>query len=67
MVAIDDENQKLLVNYLKQQKSKNQSKDLKQKIIGFKMIRDEEFETLKIDFGESFSFWATDLEKTKLM
>ena len=64
LVAIDSENRNILSDYWKATKGKQKGKS--PKIKGYKLIPDEEFQSLKIDFSESFQFEAKNLVQTKL-
>ena len=66
LVALDAENRKLLSNYWKSNKGKKKTTVPQIQVNGYKLILDEEFETLKIDFSELFSFEAKDLIKAKM-
>lgn len=65
IVALDAENRVLLTNFWKNNKGKYKGTTAKLKIAGFKLVLDEEFESLKIDFSQSFQFEAGELEKVK--
>jgi len=65
-VALDPENSKALSSYWKTNKGKQKGLLPKLTITGFKLVFDEEFQSLKIDFSESIAFEAKDLQPTKL-
>lgn len=65
-VALDSETRKILSTYWKANKGKQKGMLPKLKITGYKLVFDEEFQSLKIDFTESFEFEAKDLHQTKL-
>ena len=65
-VALDPENRKALSTYWRANKGKQKGMLTKLKITGYKLVFDEEFQSLKIDFSESFTFEARDLQQTKL-
>jgi len=65
LVAIDTKNRKLLLNYWKSSKGKKKETLKKIKVSAYKMIEDEEFQSLKIDFTQSFQFDAKELVKIK--
>ncbi|HNW49566.1 MAG TPA: hypothetical protein PKH79_00705 [Prolixibacteraceae bacterium] len=66
-VALDSANRKLLSDYWKANKGKQKTTAPKLMIPGYKLVMDEEFQSLKIDFTEVFQSEAKDLEKTKLL
>jgi hypothetical protein len=65
-VALDDENNKMLSTYWKAKKAKQKGLPSTLKVKGYKLVFDEEFQSLKIDFSEIFQFDANDLHRTKL-
>jgi len=66
VVALDEENRKILTTWWKENNGKQQGVLPKLKVTGFKLINDEEFQSLKIDFSESFQFEAKELQKVNL-
>lgn len=65
-VALDSKTRKTLSTYWKANKGKQKGMLPKLKITGYKLVFDEEFQSLKIDFTETFEFEAKDLHQTKL-
>jgi hypothetical protein len=65
LIALDAENRKLVSTYWKTNKSKQKGTLPNQKVTGFKLVPDEEFQSLKIDFSQSFQFEAKHLQQTK--
>jgi len=65
-IALNDENKQILSSYWKANKGKQKGTLPKLKITGYKLVFDEEFQSLKIDFAETFEFEAKDLHQTKL-
>jgi len=66
LVALDSENRKMLSTYWKTNKGKQKGTLPSLKLTGYKLALDEEFQSLKIDFSNSFQFEAKDLQQTKL-
>jgi hypothetical protein len=64
LVALDAENRKLVSTYWKTNKGK-QGTLPKFKVTGYKLVPDEELQSLKIDFTQSFLFEAKHLLQTK--
>jgi hypothetical protein len=65
LIALDAENRKLVSTYWKTNKGKQKGALPNQKVTGFKLVPDEEFQSLKIDFTQSFQFEAKHLQQTK--
>jgi hypothetical protein len=65
LIALDAENRKLLSTYWKTNKGKQKATLLKMIVTGYKLVTDEEFQSLKIDFTQSFQFEAKHLLQTK--
>lgn len=65
LIALDDENGKAVSTYWKTNKGKQKGALPNLKVTGFKLVPDEEFQSLKIDFTQSFQFEAKHLLKTK--
>ena len=65
LVALDGENQELLLNYWRTNSGNKSGTNANTKISGYKLILDQEFQSLKIDFSEIFQFEAKDLLQTK--
>jgi len=63
LVAIEGDDCKLIKDYFKKYKGKTEKPN--DEVPGFKMIKDEEFESLKIDFEHPFKFKIKDLVKVK--
>jgi len=66
LVALDVENRKLLSTYWRTNKGKQKGHLPKLNVTGYKLITDEEFQSLKIDFSQSFQFEAKHLSQIKL-
>jgi len=65
-VAVDDENKQIISTYWKTNKGKQQATLPGLKVTGYKLVFDEEFQSLKIDFTSTFQFEARELHPTKL-
>jgi len=65
LIALDAENSKMVSTYWKTNKSKQKGALPNLKVTGYKLVPDEEFQSLKIDFTQSFQFEAKHLLKTK--
>jgi hypothetical protein len=65
LVALDSENRKLVSTYWKTNKGKQKGTLPNLKVTGFKLVPDEEFQSLKIDFSQSFQFETKHLQQTK--
>jgi hypothetical protein len=65
LIALDAENRKMVSTYWKTNKGKQKGTLPNQKVTGFKLVPDEEFQSLKIDFTQSFQFEAKHLQQTK--
>jgi hypothetical protein len=65
LVAIDGENKDLLLKFWRNNTGKKSTNTAHAKISGYKLILDQEFQSLKIDFSEMFQFDARDLMQTK--
>jgi hypothetical protein len=65
-VALDAENSEALSNYWKAKKGKQKAVPSVARLKGYKLIFDEEFQSLKIDFSNVFQFDANYLQRTKL-
>lgn len=65
LVALDAENRKMVSTYWKTNKGKQKGTLPNIKVTGYKLVIDEEFQSLKIDFNQSFQFEAKHLLKTK--
>jgi len=65
-VALDSENSKALSTFWKENKGKQKQALPGTRVTGFKLIFDEEFQSLKIDFDQTFQFNMKDLQRTKL-
>jgi hypothetical protein len=65
LVALDAENRKLVSTYWKTNKGKQKGTLPNLKVTGYKLVPDEEFQSLKIDFTQSFQFEAKHLQQTK--
>jgi glucose dehydrogenase len=65
LIALDKQNSKIVSSFWKSNKGKKNTTLPKTKAEGYKFILDEEFDSLKIDFTQSFMFEAKDLVKAK--
>jgi hypothetical protein len=65
-VALDASNSEALSTYLKAKKARQKGTPSTIKLQGYKLIFDEEFQSLKIDFSQTFQFDGNDLHRTKL-
>jgi hypothetical protein len=65
LVALDAENRKMVSTYWKTNKGKQKGALPNLKVTGYKLVPDEEFQSLKIDFTQSFQFEAKHLQQTK--
>lgn len=65
LIALDAENGKMVSTYWKANKSKQKGTLPNLKVTGYKLVPDEEFQSLKIDFTQTFQFEAKHLLKTK--
>ncbi len=63
LIALDEENEKQLKTFLKASRGKRNKSTIKVK--GYKFVRDKEYDSLKIDFSEVYSFNSIDLVKAK--
>lgn len=59
LVAISQENNRTVKAF---QKKHSKNKKSTEKISGFKLVVDQEFGSLKVDFSESFDFLIKDLK-----
>ena len=65
LVALNAENQKKLVSFLKANKGARKKENASIKVQGYRFVMDTEFESLKIDFSQTYSFNSSDLVKAK--
>ncbi|MFA9389730.1 MAG: hypothetical protein ACERKD_07975 [Prolixibacteraceae bacterium] len=65
LVALDAENQQILSAFWKTNKGKKKESLPKLKVNGFQFIKDEELDSLKIDFSKICSFDAVELISAK--
>jgi hypothetical protein len=66
LIALDAENGKAVSTYWKTNKGKQKGNLPNLKVTGYKLVPDEEFQSLKIDFSKSFQFEAKHLLQAKL-